>query len=71
MEIKRGMGMYVAEGAAAQLLQLERQKFMAQEVPQFIKRATQLGITNDELCRTRQAHTIKPKNRGELNALGN
>ena len=53
--------MYAAEGAAAQLLQLERQKFIAQEVPQFIKRATQLGITNDELCKTRQAHTIKPK----------
>jgi DNA-binding transcriptional regulator YhcF (GntR family) len=60
VEIKRGMGMYVAEGEAAQLLRLELQKFMTQEVPQFIKRATQLGITNDELCKTRQAHTIKP-----------
>lgn len=59
VEIKRGMGMYVAKGATAHLMQLERQKFMSLELPNFIKRATQLGISSAELCKALQLHTTQ------------
>ncbi|HMW72453.1 MAG TPA: GntR family transcriptional regulator [Cellvibrionaceae bacterium] len=59
VEIRRGMGMYVAKGAAEQLRLLERQKFMTMELPQLIKRAAQLGISSDELCKALHSHTTQ------------
>jgi len=60
VEIRRGMGMYVAKDAATKLLQLERQKFMSQELPLLIKRAAHLGISTDELCKAVNTHSTQP-----------
>ncbi|HRH77082.1 MAG TPA: GntR family transcriptional regulator [Cellvibrionaceae bacterium] len=60
LEIKRGQGMYVAKGAATQLMHLEREKFMHLELPHLIKRAHQLGISKAEICEVIMAHTAQP-----------
>ncbi len=49
IEKRRGMGMYVAEGALVRLLASEREKFMQNEWPQTLARMKQLGIDPAEL----------------------
>ena len=44
VEKRRGLGMYVADGARQLLLDDERQRFIEQEVPAFKARAEQLGF---------------------------
>jgi len=46
---KRGIGMFVIDGAQNQLLANERDKFLHQELPLLIKRVKQLGISNREI----------------------
>jgi len=46
---KRGIGMFVVEGARNQLLADERDKFLREELPLLIKRVKQLGISNREI----------------------
>lgn len=49
VEKRRGLGMYVAEGAREQLMADERRAFLEQEWPSFQQRAQQLGFTIDQL----------------------
>lgn len=49
LEKRRGVGMYVEEGARSKLLSNEREKFIQNEVPQLINRIEQLGISAEEL----------------------
>lgn len=42
---RRGMGMYVRDGAAAQLTNIEKQKFLNEEWPQVCKRIQRLGLS--------------------------
>ncbi|MDG6079355.1 GntR family transcriptional regulator [Erythrobacter litoralis] len=44
VEVQRGVGMYVAVGAAAKLRQSERQTFLAEEWPEIRARIERLGI---------------------------
>lgn len=46
---KRGIGMFVIEGARNQLLANERSKFLQEELPGLIKRIKQLGISNQDV----------------------
>ena len=46
---KRGLGMFVQDGARAQLLESEKQKFIHQEWPQIKRRIERLGLAVDEL----------------------
>jgi len=46
---KRGIGMFVAPGAAQQLRQERRADFAAQQIRQLIREAKQLGLTQAEL----------------------
>jgi GntR family transcriptional regulator len=46
---KRGIGMFVIEGAQKQLLADERDKFLHVELPLLLKRVKQLGISNEEI----------------------
>lgn len=44
VEKRRGLGMFVLEGARKRLLARERQLFLEKELPELIRRARELGI---------------------------
>ncbi|MFI3170322.1 MAG: GntR family transcriptional regulator [Faecalibacterium sp.] len=46
---KRGIGMFVAQGAQALLLQNRRDAFCAQDAEEFVHKAKKLGITKEAL----------------------
>lgn len=50
VEAKRGMGMFVVNGAFDRLHQIEKEKFISTELPALLTRIQHLGITKDELC---------------------
>ena len=47
---KRGLGMYVAPGARARLLEKRREQFYEQYVVAMIREAEKLGITQEQLA---------------------
>lgn len=49
VEKRRGLGMYVAEGATEQLMADERKEFLEHDWPDFRDRAERLGFTITEL----------------------
>ncbi|MBI1834330.1 MAG: GntR family transcriptional regulator [Burkholderiales bacterium] len=44
VEMKRGLGMFVLEGAAQGLLASERERFLSEEWPAMLERIRRLGI---------------------------
>ena len=55
VEKRRGLGMYVTEGARSALMKSERERFLSEEWPTLYARQTRLGLTLDQLMeRTRQ-----------------
>ena len=46
---KRGIGFFVCEDAKDAILKTEKQKFITEELPEFVKRANLLGINLKEL----------------------
>lgn len=51
VEKRRGLGMYVTEGASEKLLASERERFLRDEWPLVLERIQRLGLTTDELLR--------------------
>jgi GntR family transcriptional regulator len=51
VEKRRGLGMFVCEGARRKLLDSERQKFLQQEWPATLKRIRQLRLDIGELLK--------------------
>jgi len=49
VEKRRGLGMFVCEGAKQQLMESERQKFLTEEWPAMINRIGQLGLDANQL----------------------
>lgn len=49
VEARRGLGMFVNEGAREQLLRAERQRFLEEEWPKVAARIRRLGLRADEL----------------------
>ena len=49
VEVQRGVGMFVAPGAAERLRRSERDQFLAEEWPQIRRRIERLGIAPAEL----------------------
>jgi len=49
LEKKRGLGMFVVEGAKAMIMHKEKEKFLTTELPEFLARITQLNISKEEL----------------------
>lgn len=49
VEVQRGVGMYVVEGAAAKLRERERESFLAHEWPEIRSRMERLGIVRRDL----------------------
>ncbi|WP_321397540.1 GntR family transcriptional regulator [Emcibacter sp.] len=49
VEKRRGLGMFVLEGARENLLKAEQQKFLRDEWPEIIKRIARLGLDPKKL----------------------
>jgi GntR family transcriptional regulator len=49
VEKRRGLGMFVLEGARKKLIVSERDKFLNEEWPSTLNRISQLGLTVEEL----------------------
>ena len=49
VEKRRGIGMYVTEGAREKLIVSERERFMQEEWPQMLERIRRLGMNMEEL----------------------
>jgi GntR family transcriptional regulator len=51
VEKRRGLGMYVTEGAREKLLASERDRFLKEEWPLVVERITRLGLDIERLVR--------------------
>ena len=51
VEKRRGLGMYVTEGASEKLLTSERERFLQEEWPLVLERIQRLGLSLDRLLR--------------------
>ena len=52
VEKRRGLGMYVTEGASEKLLSSERDRFLREEWPAVLERIQRLGLSIDRLLRS-------------------
>ena len=52
VEKRRGLGMFVCEGAKNQLVDSERQKFLTEEWPAMVNRIGQLGLDIQKLLQS-------------------
>ncbi|MFZ5662423.1 MAG: GntR family transcriptional regulator [Pseudomonadota bacterium] len=57
VEKRRGLGMYVTEGATEKLLMRERERFLREEWPQVLERIQRLRLSLEELMRDRRKET--------------
>lgn len=60
LEMLRGRGMFVVTGARDQLREVERTKFVSEELPALLGRLSHLGISPDELIELLQTTKNKP-----------
>ncbi len=60
VEKRRGLGMFVKEGARDLLLQGERQKFLAEQWPKIVATIQRLGLKPKELLETIPRRSAKP-----------
>lgn len=49
LEKRRGLGMYVTEGARSAITNNEQQRFLDEEIPAFVGRARMLGMDIDRV----------------------
>ena len=54
VEKRRGLGMYVTEGARDKLLASERERFIREEWPAMLERIRRLGLDLEQLLRAAQ-----------------
>ena len=52
VEKRRGLGMYVTEGAPEKLLASERDRFLTEEWPAMLERIRRLGLDLEQLLRS-------------------
>ena len=55
VEKRRGIGMYVTDGAREKLLVSERERFLREEWPQLLERIQRLGMNLKELMQAAKA----------------
>jgi len=61
VEKRRGLGMYVTEGARGALMKSERERFLTEEWPQLYARLTRLGLTLKQLMEETRHHDEEAK----------
>jgi GntR family transcriptional regulator len=66
VEKRRGLGMYVKEGARIQLLKGERQKFLSQEWPRIHANIQRLGLKAEDLLRDDRNPSSQPPKKEDL-----
>src|SRR5437763_3075981 len=66
VEKKRGLGMYVKEGARSLLLKGERRKFLSEEWPRVQAMIQRLGLKVEELLNGSGKSSSKPAKKEEL-----
>jgi len=49
LEVRRGLGMFVTDGASERLLATERERFLNTELPAAVARAKRLGLSDQDL----------------------
>ncbi len=59
VEKRRGLGMYVTDGAREKLLASERERFLKEEWPAVVARITRLGLSIDALTKAALAAEVK------------
>ena len=59
VEKRRGLGMYVTDGAREKLLASERDRFLKEEWPLVIERIQRLGLDFDKLVRSADKEASK------------
>jgi GntR family transcriptional regulator len=52
VEKRRGLGMFVCEGARKKLMESEREKFLKEEWPAMVTRIRQLGLDTNKLLQS-------------------
>ena len=62
---RRGLGMFVMDGARNLLLKGERRRFLAEEWPRIYANIQRLGLTPEELLNGGSGHRSKSKNKDE------
>jgi GntR family transcriptional regulator len=60
VEKRRGLGMYVTDGATGKLLASERERFLSEEWPAMLQRIARLGLQVEELLRRAAAQEKQP-----------
>ena len=61
VEKRRGLGMFVKDGARNLLMKGERQKFLTEEWPRILVTIQRLNLTPEELLDRRASRQAKPK----------
>ncbi|TNE64796.1 MAG: GntR family transcriptional regulator [Alphaproteobacteria bacterium] len=56
VEKRRGLGMFVVEGARTKLMEVERDRFLKEEWPRVLDTIRRLGFTADELLKSGLSH---------------
>ena len=59
VEKRRGLGMYVTDGARDKLLSSERDRFLNEEWPAMVERIRRLGLNLDELLKAASAGGVQ------------
>ncbi len=59
VEKRRGLGMFVKEGARRNLMKNEREQFLKNEWPQMLQRIERLGLDVQELIKTGNEEKVK------------
>ena len=59
VEKRRGIGMYVTDGAREKLLASERERFLREEWPPLLERIRRLGLSMDKLMLSAKAGGAK------------
>ena len=59
VEKRRGLGMFIKDGARNRLLAAERQKFLAEEWPRIAENIQRLGLDAEELLKVTQKKSKK------------
>jgi len=61
VEKRRGLGMYVTEGARSALMKSERDRFLTEEWPPLFERLTRLGLSLQDLMDDTRHHDEEMK----------
>lgn len=61
VEKRRGLGMYVTEGARSALMKSERDRFLSEEWPPLYARLTRLGLSLQDLMEETRHHDEEMK----------